>query len=131
MKKILSFITLTIALCFALCGTSSATTKTLKVGVTADYPPFEFTKNGELQGFSIDFAKKLGEAMGQKVEFKDMTFNSLIASLQSRKIDMVISSINITEERKKNVDFSIPYYSSIFSMLSLKSSNLTSVRTRK
>lgn len=127
MKKILSFITLTIALCFALCGTSSATTKTLKVGVTADYPPFEFTKNGELQGFSIDFAKKLGEAMGQKVEFKDMTFNSLIASLQSRKIDMVISSINITEERKKNVDFSIPYYSSIFSMLSLKSSNLTSV----
>ncbi len=127
MKKILSFITLTIILCFVLCEISSATTKTLKVGVTADYPPFEFTKKGQLQGFSIDFAKKLGEAMGQKVEFKDMSFSSLIAALQSRKIDMVISSINVTEERKKNVDFSIPYYSSLFSMLSLKSSNLISV----
>lgn len=127
MKKILSFITLTVIFCITICGLSNADSKTLKVGVTADYPPFEFTKNGQLQGFSIDFAKKLGEAMGKKVEFKDMSFSALIPSLQSRKIDMIISSINVTEERKKNVDFSTPYYSSIFSLLSLKSSSIKSV----
>jgi polar amino acid transport system substrate-binding protein len=127
MKKLSSSIIATIFLYFILVTSSFATSKTLKVGLTADYPPFEFTKHGQLQGFSIDFAKKLGEALNREIEFYDMSFNSLIPALQSRKIDIIISSMTITEERKKNVDFSLPYYSSIFSILSLKSSKITSV----
>lgn len=124
MKKILLAITV---LYLFICNISFACPPTLKVGVTADYPPFEFTKQGQLQGFSIDFAKKLGKELGMKVEFQDMAFSSLIPALQSRKIDVIISSVNVTEERKKSVDFSIPYYSSVISFLSLKSSGITSI----
>jgi polar amino acid transport system substrate-binding protein len=127
MKKLLANFIYTILICFSLFTESFAENKTLKIGLTADYPPFEFTKQGQLQGFSVDFAKKLGKAMNKNVEFHDMAFNALIPSLQSRKIDMIISSMTVTEERKKNVDFSAPYYSNIFSILALKSSDIKSV----
>ncbi len=127
MKKLLATFIYTTLLCFLLFTESFAETKTLKIGLTADYPPFEFTKQGQLQGFSVDFAKKLGQAMNKNIEFHDMAFNALIPSLQSRKIDMIISSMTVTEERKKNVDFSAPYYSNIFSILTLKSSDIKSI----
>ena len=127
MKKALYTIICSVFIFFGICNQSLANIKTLKVGLTADYPPFEFTKQGQLQGFSVDFAKKLAAAMGSNIEFFDMSFNALIPSLQSRKIDMIISSMTITEERKKSVDFSAPYYSSIFSILSLKNSQITSL----
>ena len=127
MKKITIIAVTIMLLCSTAITNCLANNNTLKVGVTADYPPFEFTKQGTLQGLSIDLAKTIAASMGKKLEFKDMAFNSLIPALQSRKIDMIISSINITPERNKNVDFSIPYYSSTFSLLSLKTSQVKSV----
>lgn len=64
----------------------------------------------ELEGFDIDLGKALAEEMGVDVEFKDTAWDGIIPSLLSGQFDMIMSSMTITEERKKEVDFSDPYF---------------------
>ncbi len=88
----------------------------LSVGVKTDFPPFGFMdETGTHQGFDIDLAKVLGrELFGNEeaVEFVDVTTENRISILNSRKVDVLAASMTITEERKKVVDFSIPYFMS-------------------
>ena len=83
---------------------------TLLVGLSGDYPPFEFYKmiDGKetLVGFDVMLAEKIAEELGVEVEFKNMDFNSLIGALQSGQVDMVISGMSPNETRLKQVDFS-------------------------
>ncbi|CCO09780.2 bacterial extracellular solute-binding s, 3 family protein [Carnobacterium maltaromaticum LMA28] len=85
----------------------------LVVGLSADYPPYEFhqTVDGEdtIVGFDIDIANKIAEDMGVKLAITEMNFDSLLGALQTGKIDMIISGIAPTPERLKQVDFSDPY----------------------
>ena len=87
---------------------------TLLVGLSGDYPPFEFYKmiDGKetLVGFDVMLAEKIAEELGVEVEFKNMDFNSLIGALQSGQVDMVISGMSPNETRLKQVDFSDFYY---------------------
>jgi len=83
---------------------------TLKIGTNAEYPPFEYKENGEFKGIDMDLIRMVAEKMGADYEIIDMDFDALIPSLVSKKIDMAIAAITITDERKKQVDFSIPYY---------------------
>ena len=84
------------------------------IGTTADYPPFEwhYINDGKdsVVGIDIDIANAIGEALGVEVEIQEMAFDSLIAAVNANKVDMVISGVNPTEERKKAVDFSDIYY---------------------
>nr|WP_314494941.1 ABC transporter substrate-binding protein [uncultured Peptostreptococcus sp.] len=86
----------------------------LVVGTAPGYPPFEFTvnKSGKSQvvGADIDLAKKIADEIGVELEIKAMDFDALIMALQSSKVDMVITSMTPTEERKKSVDFSEVYF---------------------
>ncbi|MGX7111802.1 transporter substrate-binding domain-containing protein [Gemella cuniculi] len=86
------------------------------LGVSPDYPPYEFltSENGQKKvvGADIYLAEKISEKLGVKVEIQEMAFDSLIAALNANKVDMVISGINPTEERRKAVDFSDVYYTS-------------------
>lgn len=88
---------------------------TLVVGMSADYPPYEFTtkENGKTEyvGFEVDLAKKLAKDLGVKLVIKNMDFDSLLVALETGKIDVIISGMNVTAERKKSVDFSDTYYS--------------------
>lgn len=92
-------------------GGASGTT-TLTVGTEPAFPPFEFqTSDGkDLQGFSVDLIRALAKEMGQEVKFESLPFDGLIPALQTKKLDMVISSMTITAERAKTVDFSNPYF---------------------
>lgn len=87
---------------------------TLVVGMSADYPPYEFTtkKNGKTEyvGFEVDLAKQFAKDLGVKLVIKNMDFDSLLVALETGKVDTVISGMNITNERKKSVDFSDTYY---------------------
>jgi polar amino acid transport system substrate-binding protein len=83
----------------------------LKVGTSADAPPFEYVKDKELCGFDIELARMVAEKLGRRVKFRDMPFASLIIALKSGDIDLVIASLNVSEEKKKEVDFSDTYYS--------------------
>lgn len=82
----------------------------LRVGTNAEYPPFEYKKGEAFAGVDMALVKAIADKMGMKYEIIDMDFDALIPSLTSNKIDMAISAITITDERKQQVDFSLPYY---------------------
>ncbi|MFO7714552.1 ABC transporter substrate-binding protein [Desulfosarcina sp.] len=82
----------------------------LVVGTSADYPPYESVdSSGKFVGFDMDLVREVGKRMGVEVEIKDMGFDTLIAALQNKKIDLVAAAMQGTAERDKTVDFSIPY----------------------
>ena len=86
----------------------------LIAGVKTDFPPLGFLDNkGVNKGFDIDIAKALSkELFGNKdaVEFVSVTSENRVPFLTSGKIDLIVATLTITEERKKQVDFSIPYF---------------------
>lgn len=86
----------------------------LITGVKVDFPPFGFLdKKGVYKGFDIDIAKALSKGLfGNEgaVEFVSVTSENRIVFLTSRKIDVIVATLTITEERKRDVDFSIPYF---------------------
>ena len=83
----------------------------LRVGTNAAYEPFEYkTASGEIVGFDIDIANALCEQLKRKCVFVESEFDSVIPGLQARKFDVIISSISITPERQRVVDFTKRYY---------------------
>ncbi len=91
--------------------------KKLVVGVSADYPPFEFIYNGQVSGFDIDLADVIAKHLGLELEIKDMPFHTIIPSLQHGDINVAISGMTETVERAKSTDFSKPYYSMKLALL--------------
>ena len=136
MKKIISIISLTFLSLFFIACDNKNEVKTqkkeekqiLKVGMELAYPPFEMSdKDGNPQGVSVDFAKKLGEYLGKEVIIENTAWSGLIPSLKTRKIDLIISSMTITDERKESIDFSIPYAQTALAILANKNSNVNSI----
>ena len=89
----------------------------LLVGTASEYPPFEFRENGKLTGFDIEIIKAFAEYSKMELKILEMEFNALIAALKGRKVDAVISAMNYTEERAREVGFSDNYYHSKPSLL--------------
>lgn len=86
----------------------------LVVGINAEFAPFEFHTmiNGKdtIVGFDIDLAKDIAKDMGVELELKELAFDALLTTLQTGQVDVIISGLSATEERRKTVDFSEPYY---------------------
>lgn len=82
----------------------------LRVATDATFPPMEFVENGKRTGFDVELVEALAKTMGKRVEWTDIDFKGLIPGLISRRFDMAVSGIYITEERRKVVDFTDPYY---------------------
>ncbi|MEW8959746.1 Glutamine-binding periplasmic protein [Moorella humiferrea] len=95
-------------------GTSNPTKPKYTVALEATFAPFEFRdmKTGDFTGFDIDLIKAVGQVAGFDVEIKEMGFDGIITALQTNNVDLAISGISIDDERKKAVDFSMPYYQS-------------------
>jgi polar amino acid transport system substrate-binding protein len=96
----------------------------LVVGVNADFAPFEFHAmiNGKdtVAGFDMDLAKEIAKDMGVELELKELSFDALLTTLQSGQIDVIISGMSATEERRKTVDFSDVYYRGVQVLLTTK-----------
>ena len=86
----------------------------LKVGTSAEYSPYEFHKvvDGEdkIVGFDDFIVQEIAKDMGVEVEYTDMDFDGLLGALQADKVDIVLSGMTPSEERKQSVDFSEIYY---------------------
>ena len=86
---------------------------TLIVGTSSGFPPYEFIdtskKEKTVVGIDIALAQKIADKIGVKLEVQDMSFSALLSSIAANKIDIAISGINASEERKKAVDFSESY----------------------
>jgi arginine/ornithine transport system substrate-binding protein len=90
---------------------ANAQAKKVRLGVEGAYPPFsEIDKSGMLKGFDIDIANALCAQMKVECVMVQLSFDGMIPALNSRKIDAVIASMSITDERKKAVDFTDKYY---------------------
>lgn len=98
---------------------------TLVMGTSPDYPPYEFqaTVHGKskIVGMDVAVGEKIAKGLGVKLKVKSMSFDSLLVALQTGKVDMVISGMNPTPARKKNVDFTHLYYQGGYSIVVNKS----------
>lgn len=138
MKKMAKFISIVlmmaIAISVAACSKSDVNDKVennklqmikdkgkLVVGTSPAYPPFEFVigKGGksEVVGADIDLSKKIAEKLGVELEISTMDFDTIIPSLNSGKIDIAVTGMTPTEERKKSVDFSDVYFEGVNSIV--------------
>lgn len=103
-----------IACLFALSsapGVIAAEKPTYVVGSGATYRPFEFENSQkELQGFDIDLIKAIANAEGFNIKLVNTPWEGIFATLDSGDRDIIISGITITDNRKKVVDFSLPYF---------------------
>ena len=103
-------ILLAVIISFSLLSCSdSRDDDTWVVGTSADNPPYEFMKDGEIVGFDVDLMIAIGQHLGKDIEFRNMEFHGLIASLASNNVDMVIAGMSITPERQRRIAFSTPY----------------------
>ena len=83
----------------------------IRIGTEAAYKPFAYVlPSGELAGFDIDITKALCAQMGVECEIVNQSFDGLIPALKAKKIDAIIASMTITDDRLKAIDFAGPYY---------------------
>ncbi|MDR9792424.1 cystine transport system substrate-binding protein [Aeribacillus composti] len=82
----------------------------ITVGIMGTYAPYNFmNENKEYDGFDVDIAKELAKRLGVKANFVAQEFSGLIPGLQKGKFDILVSQVTITDERKKQIDFTEPY----------------------
>ncbi|MGE8065282.1 transporter substrate-binding domain-containing protein [Pseudomonas sp. NPDC089569] len=100
--------------CVMLAGMSAAQAQPIRFAVAAEpYPPYtEKQANGEWKGFEVDLIHKLCSEMKADCEIKEVAWDGIIPSLLAKKIDVIFSSMSVTEEREKQIAFSRAYYDS-------------------
>lgn len=124
MKKVLMtmFGLVMLPLLFACSNNQSAGIEAIKskgklvVALNPDFAPFEYQKvvdgKNQIVGSDIELAKAIATELGVELELSPMSFDNVLASVQSGKADLAISGVSKTDERSKVFDFSIPYYTS-------------------
>lgn len=84
--------------------------RTVTVATDATWPPMEMVDAAKnIVGFDIDFLKAVAKEAGFNVVFKNTAWDGIFAGIEAGKYDAIISSMTITDERKKTMDFSDPY----------------------
>ncbi|WP_299015448.1 lysine/arginine/ornithine ABC transporter substrate-binding protein [uncultured Photobacterium sp.] len=105
MKKIL------LSSLIGLVSAQAAAQDEIKFAMEATYAPFEYMdQNNQIQGFDVDLANALCEEINAKCTFHNHPFDSLIPALKFRRYDAVISGVDITDQRKEQVNFTDAYY---------------------
>ncbi|WP_067103154.1 transporter substrate-binding domain-containing protein [Streptococcus sp. DD13] len=125
MKKIFALATTAVlaGLALAACSSTSSNTDALKniqekkklvVATSPDYAPFEFKTmiDGKDQtvGADILLAQKIADELGVELEVEELSFDNVLAAVQSKKADIAIAGLTVTDQRKKSFDFSESYY---------------------
>lgn len=99
----------------------------IDIGTSADFPPYEFYEGEEIVGIDPDLAKEIGDKLGLEVKFHDMDFSAIVASVESGKLDVGMAGLTITDERKKQVNFSDTYAKSVQKVLVKKDSDIKKI----
>ena len=103
------------------------TAGTLTVGSDIPFPPFEFGKAPNYDGFDIDLVNEIASDLELEVSIQDTSFDTIFTDVAQGKFDMVASASTITPEREQKVDFSDPYYEAEQALLVPQGSDITSV----
>ena len=115
---------ITLAAVWTACGKngekdSEAKTRTLQeirdskeivIGVFSDKKPFGYVdENGTYQGYDVYFGRRLAKDLGVKVKYVPVEAASRVEYLRSGKVDLILANFTVTDERKEQVDFALPY----------------------
>ena len=117
MKRLSLLLVVGIALFSFMAGTATAGALediqkrgTLRVGMEPGYMPFELTnQKGEIIGFDVDMAKRMAKAMGVKLELVSTAWDGIIPALLTKKFDILMSGMTLTQERNMQINFAEPY----------------------
>ena len=91
------------------CGCARNDDDTIKMITEATFPPYEFLRGQEIVGIDVEICRAVAEKLGKGFKCETVDFDSVIPAVISGKADLAAAGITVTEDRKKNVDFSIPY----------------------
>ena len=113
---------------------SSNDSKTLIMGTSADYAPFEFMykgKDGTMQygGIDVSVGQYIADSMGKELKVENMSFDYLLPSLVKGDFDIVIAAMEADGKRLKSADFSDPYYTDMPPAILVKASDAASYKT--
>ncbi len=106
MKKWMAVLALAAVVCG--CGGKGGD-DTLKMITEATFPPYEFLRGQEIVGIDVEICRAVAEKLNRPFSVQTVDFDSVIPAVISGKADVAAAGITVTEDRKKNVDFSIPY----------------------
>ena len=122
-----TFLKLFAAAVVAFAVSTAPVSADIKFGVAAEpYPPFaEKGADGNWKGWEIEIAEALCAAMNEKCEWVEVAWDGIIPALLAKKFDVIISSMSITEERMKTIDFSDKYYNTPAVIVAPKGSDIS------
>ena len=126
-KKILS-ICLVFILTLILSGCGKNKNEIIMV-TEAGFAPYEYYENGEIVGVDVAIAKEIAKELGKKLVVKNVDFDPIVSELKSGKADFAAAGMSITEERKKQVDFTIEYVTSNQVVVVKKDSQITDINS--
>jgi polar amino acid transport system substrate-binding protein len=98
---------------------------TLVVGADIPYVPFAFGDGPDYQGMDMDLVREVGRRLGQRVEIRKTPFDTIFRDVVQGRFDLVAASVVITEERRRTVGFSLPYFNSDQSVMVKRGSPVT------
>ena len=110
-----------------LCGCGTDDSQTLKMITEATFPPYEFLRGREIVGVDVEICRAIAAKLGKKFQVETVDFDSVIPAIVSGKADIAAAGITVNEDRKKNVDFSIPYVKTGIVVIYPKSTPFASV----
>ncbi|NTF16509.1 transporter substrate-binding domain-containing protein [Agrobacterium tumefaciens] len=120
----LSLIVSASALVFTLFSSAHAE-DSIKIATEGVYPPFNYVEGGKLTGFDVDIANALCEKAKLKCEIVTQEWDGMIPALVAHKFDAIVASMNITDERKKKIDFTAKYYDTPAKFMAPKDAKVT------
>ncbi len=93
----------------AICGCAQKESDTVKMITEATFPPYEFLRGQEIVGIDVEICRAIAQKLGKGFQCETVDFDSVIPAVISGKAHLAAAGITVTEDRKKNVDFSVPY----------------------
>jgi len=105
-------------------NTGEVSSKLLIIGVDSTYPPFEFVENGEMIGFDVDLANEIAKRLGKEIKLESIQWDTDFKLLREGSIDLIISAVPYNPEKDVIVDFSKPYFSMKYKLISLSGSEI-------
>ena len=112
-------------------GCSEKGPQPLKMITEATFPPYEFLRGQQIVGIDVEICRAVADKLGRPFSCETVDFDSVIPAVISGKADLAAAGITVTEDRKKNVDFSVPYVTTGILVVYKKSNPFTSVEQLK